>query len=236
LRRQRQALESANRKLASYLSSLETLTVIRERNRLARELHDTIAHTLSGIAVELEAVDSLWDRDRDRARGMLGHSLQATRSGLTETRRSIQSLRATPVEDLGLAQALRQYAESAAGSAGMHLEPSFPPALAGLPPEVEQCFYRIGQEGLENAVRHSNAKTLRLSLDGSNAELRMEIRDDGIGFDPQDPPPGSHFGLQGMHERAELIQADLAVESRKGDGTRLVLKWEKANPAPEVPE
>jgi signal transduction histidine kinase len=236
LRRQRQALESANRKLASYLSTLETLTVIRERNRLARELHDTLAHTLSGIAVELEAVNSLWDADRDRARGILGRSLQATRSGLSETRRSIQALRATPVEDLGLAQALRQYAESAAGGTGMHLELILPPAFSGLPPEVEQCFYRIGQEALENVLRHANAKSLHLSLEGSKAGLSMEIRDDGIGFDPQNLPPGSHFGLQGMRERAELIHADLAIESRTGEGTRLILQWEKGNPAPEAPE
>jgi signal transduction histidine kinase len=155
LRGQRQALQEANRKLEHYLGTLEQLTVSRERNRVARELHDTLAHTLSGLAVQLEAVDSLWTSDREQAHTLLRHSLQATRDGLTETRNAIQSLRAAPLEDLGLARALQDYAEATAGRTGFRLDLDLPKKLDGLPLEVEQCFYRIGQEALENAARHA---------------------------------------------------------------------------------
>ena len=226
LRRERRALQEANQKLERYVGTLEQLTVSRERNRVARELHDTLAHTLSGLAVQLEAIDSLWTSDRKQAHGILQHSLEATREGLTETRRAIQSLRAAPLEDLGLCRALRGYAEAAAGRAGFRLELDLPPAvLDGLPAEVAQCFYRIGQEAVENIVRHADAQTVWISLAHAGPEQRMEIADDGIGFDPQTAGPGPHFGLQGMGERAGVIHASLEVDSRPGGGTCVRLIW-----------
>ncbi|MGZ9221993.1 MAG: sensor histidine kinase [Anaerolineales bacterium] len=227
LRRERQALEVANRKLENHLVTLEQLTVSRERNRVARELHDTLAHTLSGLAVQLEAVDSLWTSDRDQAHHLLQHSLRATRDGLTETRNAIQSLRATPLEDLGLVRALQDYAETTAARTGSRLDFDLPKNLDGLPLEVEQCFYRIGQESIENVARHAQARRLSLRLVGSASELCMEIADDGLGFDPSLAESGRHFGLQGMRERAELIHARLEIVSRAGEGTHLSLSWQR---------
>jgi len=224
-RNQRQALQEANRKLEHYLATLEQLTVSRERNRVARELHDTLAHTLSGLAVQLEAVDSLWTSDRAQAQNLLRHSLRATRDGLTETRNAIQSLRASPLEDLGLVRALREYAETTAGRTGFWLDFDLPKDIDGLPLEVEQCFYRIGQEAIENAARHAQAKSVRVKLTGSGSELCMEIADDGVGFDLHTVEAGRHFGLQGMRERAQLIHAVLDIISRPGEGTRLSLSW-----------
>ena len=116
-REQRAALTRANRQLAHYATTLEQLTISRERNRLARELHDTLAHTLSGVAVQLEAARSLWEGDPDGAKEMMDQSLASTRAGLGEARRAIHALRAAPVEDLGLALAIRELARSAAGRA-----------------------------------------------------------------------------------------------------------------------
>ena len=229
LRQQRQALQDANLKLERYVATLEQLTVSRERNRLARELHDTLAHTLSGVAVQLEAVDSLWTSDQTQAHRILGRSLQATREGLTETRKAIQSLRATPLEDLGLVHAMRAYAESTARRAGFQLVLNLPDTIDGLSPEVEQCFYRIGQEALENAARHANAKAIQVTLLQTGFRLCMEINDDGIGFDKQNVGPGTHFGLQGMYERAQVIHADLEISSHPGEGTHLTLTWDSEN-------
>ena len=231
LRLERRALQEANQKLEHYVAALEQLTVSRERNRLARELHDTLAHTLSGVAVQLEAVDSLWASDRKQARQILGHSLRATRDGLTETRKAITSLRATPLEDLGLCRALRDYAEATAARAGFHLEMDLPSRLDGLPPEIEQCFYRVGQEALENAARHAQATSVRVSLTGSSRELQIEIYDDGIGFDPQVASSGSRFGLQGMRERAGVIHATLEIASRPGEGACIRLLWQEEGTA-----
>jgi len=120
-REQRRALRQANAELAHYTATLDQLATSRERNRVARELHDTLAHTLSGMAVQLEAVKTCWDADPAQARIMLDQSLTATRSGLTETRGALQALRAAPLEDLGLVLAVRALAESVAAQIGATL-------------------------------------------------------------------------------------------------------------------
>ncbi len=226
LRRQRQALQEANDKLGAYLSTLEELTVSRERNRMARELHDTLAHTLSGMAVQLEAVDSLWVTDRKEAHKLLQHSLQAARAGLTETRQAIQALRATPLEDLGLPNSIREYAGTAASRTGFKLELDLPDEFESYPPEVERCFYRILQEAVENIVRHAEAKAVRVGLARTGQGLCLEIEDDGIGFDPAVAESGQCFGLKGMRERAQLIGACLDIISAARNGTRVRLIWQ----------
>jgi signal transduction histidine kinase len=225
LHRQRRALQEANLKLEDYVATLEQLTISRERNRLARELHDTLTHTLSGVAVQLEAVDSLWASDREQAHHILQSSLKTTRSGLTETRKAIQSLRATPLEDLGLMQAMREYTEEVARREGFQLHLDLPKGIEGLPAGVEQCFYRIGQEAIENTAKHAHAKSVWVRLERSTSGLQMEIKDDGAGFDLKPGETGRHFGLQGMRERAQIIGAALEISSRPGEGTSLKLTW-----------
>ncbi|MBN1146586.1 MAG: sensor histidine kinase [Anaerolineales bacterium] len=225
LRQQRQALQQANLKLGRYAATLEQLAVSRERNRMARELHDVLAHTLSGLAVQLEAVNSLWNNDRERAHHILQGSLKATRDGLTETRKAIQALRASPLEELGLAAAIGAIAESVAKCAGFQLILDLPPNLDGLPLEVEQCFYRVCQEALENAARHAAAKHVWVGLFKEGPKLRMEIRDDGVGFDPQSVDCQGCYGLQGMQERARMIGSALEISSQPDQGSAIRLAW-----------
>jgi signal transduction histidine kinase len=144
---------------------------------------------------------------------------------LSETRNAIQSLRAAPLADLGLVRALQDYAEMTAGRVGFRLELDLPKSLVGLSPEVEQCFYRIGQEALENIARHAQAKLVNVKLAGNASGLCMEIADDGVGFDPQAVESERHFGLQGMRERTQLIHAALEIVSHPGERTRLSLSW-----------
>lgn len=224
-RQERAALAQANARLAQFAATLERLTVNRERNRLARELHDTLAHTLSGIAVQLEAVKTLWDADRAKARSMLEQSLAAARNGLTETRQALQSLRATPLEDLGLVLALRDLCESVAARTGATVSWSGPQHLTDMPPAVEQAVYRIAQEALENIVRHSEADEVSLKLHQSNGHFTLEIVDNGRGFDLDQIGNEPCFGLTGMRERAEMVGGVLQIWSRPGAGTtvRLIL-------------
>jgi signal transduction histidine kinase len=229
-RAQRQALAQANAQLTRYATTLEQLAVSRERNRLARELHDTLAHSLSAVAVQLEATNALWDQDLTAARDMLEQSLQATRRGLSEARRAIQALRATPLEDLGLALAIRNLAESAANRGGLTLHWQGDDQVNILEPDVEQSVYRIAEEALVNVVRHAGARHLTVQLDQergqSNRALRLVISDDGQGFDMSRPSQEGRYGLKGMIERAALIGGALAVESEPGAGTtvRLVVE------------
>ena len=227
-RAQREALAQANIKLARYATTLEQLTISRERNRLARELHDTLAHTLSAVAVQLEATSVLWDSDPAAARAMLAQSLGATRDGLNEARRAIHALRAAPLEDLGLALAIRHLAESVAVRASLALDVQGPEQINDLEPEIEQGVYRIANEALANVARHANARHLAVRLDRAGGRLTLTISDDGRGFDVTSPPPDGRYGLRGMRERAEMLGSVLEIKSRPGEGTTVRLLVEAA--------
>lgn len=222
-------LAAANRQLAAHIATVEKLAIVRERNRMARDLHDTLAQTLIAVAVQLEAADSLWDatRDtRDQARVLLVKSIGLAQNGLAETRRAIQALRATPVEDLGLSLAIRTLAESIAARMGAHLELSLAVGI-DLPPQVEQTIYRIAQEALNNVVKHAHAQTLRVALEKCNQGLLLVIVDDGVGFARDQVVPDGHYGLQGLREQAQLIGAQLQIESQLQQGTTVRLCLER---------
>ena len=227
-RAQRKALARANARLMRYAAALEQLATSRERNRLARELHDTLAHTLSAVAVQLEATSALWDDDPATARAMLEQSLAATRDGLGEARRAIHALRAAPLEDLGLALAIRNLAKSVTARAGLTLDLHAPEQINGLGPEIEQAVYRIANETLTNVARHASARRLTVRLDQTGGQLTLTISDDGRGFDAASPPPDGQYGLRGMRERAEMIGGALEIESQPGEGTTVRLTVEAA--------
>lgn len=222
-RRQRHELAEANRKLVQFATTLEQLAVSRERNRLARELHDTLAHALSGLAVQLDAIGAVWKRMPRRARAMLDRSLSITRIGLDETRRAMQALRATPLEDVGLVLAIQDLAERAAARGGLELELALPDHAPALAPEVEQCFYRVAQEALENIVQHARATCVAVSLTQDVGRVTLQVTDDGVGLVEGPSAQEAQFGMRGMRERADLIGGTLEVQGQPGLGTTVRL-------------
>jgi signal transduction histidine kinase len=223
LRAQQDALKQANQQLAHYASTLETLTISRERNRMSRELHDTVVHTLSGLAVQLETAKAYFEVSPETAKRLVDQSLEAARAGLQETRRALKALRASPLDDLGFAMALQKMLETAVERGKFTLDISLPQQPLFLAPDVEQCLYRVAQEAVENVVRHASAKHLcaRLTVDGDAAT--MVIQDDGIGFDPKGGTLPGHFGIAGMKERAALAGGELIIMSTPGRGTTIQL-------------
>lgn len=227
LRNQRESLKVANESISHYASTLENLTISRERNRMSRELHDTVVHTLSGLAVQLETAKAYLDVNPATAKGLVDQSLEATRSGLQETRRAIKALRASPLDDMGLMDALRQLSQTTAQRANLMLRMELPEGEIFFPSDVEQCVFRIAQEAVENVVHHSNAKNLYIKLGAANHDLELLVKDDGIGFHPQaNLTPAGHFGLVGMKERAQLVGGELTITSHPNDGTvvQLIIK------------
>ena len=220
-REQRQRLSEANQRLVQYASTLEQLTLSRERNRMARELHDVLAHTLSGVAVELEGLRAMLRLDVERANTLLNHALQAIRDGLSESRRALKDLRARPLEDLGLALAVRALAESYATRCNFALDLSIEDDLGNYAAEIQQCVYRIAQEALTNIAEHAQAQTVQLMLKRDRDQLRLIIRDDGCGFDPNLGAASEQYGLLGMRERAEIIGGCLVVTSQIDTGTQI---------------
>jgi len=222
-RRQRTALAEANAKLARYAETLEQLAIDRERNRLAQELHDTLAHGLSSIAVQLEAMTALWQTQPQNLHAMLAEVLSTTRTALSESRRAIIALRASPLEDLGLTKAVRQLAETAANRSGLELQLQVAEMIDKLSNESEHGLYRIAAEAITNVVRHAKAQRLTVKLEEVDDVIQLCISDDGCGFDSQHAFDTEHFGLSGMHERAQQMGSEFEVTSSLESGTSVQL-------------
>ncbi|MEO0595126.1 MAG: sensor histidine kinase [Chloroflexota bacterium] len=228
-RAQKEELASVNRQLAAYATTREQLFVTQERNRLARELHDTLAHTMSAVTVKLNAVGILWQKDPQRAEKMLNEVIVTLSDGNDETRRALRDLRASPLDDMCLVLAIRNLAESAAQRGNFALDLQTPTRDIRFSPHIEQAIYRIAQESLANVVEHAEASHVSVVMDRYNTDIKLTIRDNGNGF-VQDITPvqhtEGHFGLLGMQERASMINGTLLIESQKQVGTSVSLTVE----------
>lgn len=206
-----------------YRKSLEA-GVSEERNRLAREIHDTLAQSLAAITLHLEAVEALVGDGPESApiRRSADAALKLARQSLEEARRSVLDLRAAPLEGRRLADALADLCEETR-RASPELEVSYTPPedARPLPSRLEVGLYRIAQEALGNVRRHAAAAHVGLRLRRRPDRLELEVADDGRGFDPDRVPEGC-FGLVGLRERAHLLDGSLEVESSPGVGTRVV--------------
>jgi len=228
-RRQRKALAEANIKLVQYASTVEQLTISRERNRLSRELHDTLAHTLSALAVQIDALMAVWQPVPEKAQEMLEKMLETTRRGLEETRRSLKDLRAAPLEDMGLALAISALAKDFSARNELSLDLDVPEEINNLPQEIEHGFYRVAQEAMQNIIQHAGAKQVQVKLEQDGERLMLTVADDGRGFDTGSETTDHQLGVQGMYERAELIGAELDVSSEVDKGTMVRLSKENGS-------
>ena len=228
-RKQNQKLIQTNLRLNQYVNTLEQLATTRERSRLAAELHDTLAHTLSGLSINLEAIKTVVDPAQTETQTMLDHSLKITRSGLDETRRVLKALRAGPLEDLGLKMALLNLVEAASMRCSIPISFECQDQLPVLPMDVEQSIYRITQEGLENIVRHAKASSAVVKLEVTSEKLELTLKDDGVGFTPGTETNDGKFGLRGLQERAAAVGGRLTVESQHENGTTVRFIWERFN-------
>lgn len=222
-REQRDELARANAQLLHYSHALEQLAESRERNRLARELHDTLAHYMSGTILQLNGVKTLWANNEANAKIMLGDAIQTLTRGLDETRNAIQTLRSSPIENLGTTESLRDLATQYAEKLGLELKLELE-SIRYLPDVVGQTLYHITQEILRNVERHAQANQLSIHLKRHTHNLLLVIEDDGRGFNVEKIDRTRHFGLLGLEERAALLQGDVSIHSRPGQGTRVEVR------------
>ncbi|MFK7801043.1 MAG: sensor histidine kinase [Anaerolineae bacterium] len=221
-RSEQEKLALANRKLAEQALVMEEFAASRERNRLARELHDTLAHSISGATVQLQAVKTLLKVDPEAAGQELVVAQQQLKHGLAESRRAISTLRASSLEELGLAGALKKEAEKISQRSGISLEANLAD-LGPLDPTREQAIFRIITSAMNNIERHSEATKMKIKLIHDHGRPALLVDDNGVGFDASVGSPDGRYGLVGMHERAELIGTDLQVNSRLGEGCSVIL-------------
>ena len=200
------------------------LAALEERNRIAREIHDTLAQGLAAITLHLEAAQALAETRPEAVPRKIAQALNLARTNLQEARRSVLDLRAAPLDGHSLPEALRLLAQQTGEESGVAVVAEIDPGLGRLPPALETGLYRIAQEALVNTRKYAQAKQVTLRLERADANLRLAVEDDGVGFDPEQVTPSaeSGFGIKGMSERAHLLGGRLKICSTPGTGTRVV--------------
>jgi signal transduction histidine kinase len=200
------------------------LSIIEERNRLARELHDNVTQRLFGVGLAVESAGTLLARDPGAAAEELDRVRELARGAMEELRAVVFELRPASLEAEGLATVLRKHVDVLRRVSGRPIELSVgdPPRLPG---DSAAQVFRIAQEALQNALRHAEAEHIEVRLEGANGGLVLSVADDGRGFDPlRRAVRGRRLGLTSMEERAEELGGTLEIESGEGEGTRVRLE------------
>lgn len=215
-------LSAAHRELQALHARAREAAVAEERNRLAREIHDSVAHYLTVVNVQLEAAEKLGADQPERAAEQVRRARRLTLESLSEVRRSVAALRAATIEQLSLPRALDKLAGEFSESTGIavRLELDLPRDVR-LPPETALALYRTAQEGLTNVQRHARASSVRLVLARQNGHVELSVEDDGVGPTPaaSESPEDGGFGLLGLRERIALLGGRVSfgpVGSRHG--------------------
>lgn len=206
---------------AKLYKQAQQLAVVEERNRLARELHDSVTQALYGITLHAEAAyRQLEAANPDMANEQLVELRGTAQEALREMRLLIFELRPSVVEMQGLVPALRARLEAVEERAGMRVEMNLDENL-DLSDRVQDGLYRIAQEALNNALKHAKANQIIVNLSGKLSKVTLEIIDDGLGFKPDEAVEGGGLGLDGIIERAELLRGELTLDSWPGKGTTI---------------
>jgi signal transduction histidine kinase len=200
------------------------LSIVEERNRLARELHDSVSQKLFGLVLSAEAAATLLGRDDGAAGEQVARLGELAQEALAELRELIFELRPTSLDEEGLAATLRKQVDMLRRVHGRDIELRIAGA-ATCAPESEAEVLRVAQEALNNALRHAEAERIELRMEVRDGRLVVTVADDGIGFDPEAPGVRSRrLGLTSMEERARALGGTLAVVSRPGEGTTVTLE------------
>ncbi len=201
----------------------EFALVLGERNRIARDLHDTLAQGFAGIGFQLEAVAAKLQQSPAQAQQHLEVALNMVRHSLSEARRTVMNLRSAALEQGDILKALGETAREAIGAKPVTVDLERVGPAAPLPPALEENLLRVGQEAITNALQHSGGTRIQVRLCYSPRSVCLRILDNGTGFDPAQSGPsrGAHFGLLGMRERAKQVAGTLNIRSNRQSGTEI---------------
>jgi len=214
-------LETANRQLAEYAAQVEDLTIANERQRMARELHDTLSQGLAGLILQLEAADAhLTNNRNDKAQSIIGNAMEQARVTLADARRAIDDLRQPSLDDLdsALLREMDRFTD-ATGIPVQYQSVQIPP----LSDSTKEILIRTLAESLTNIAHHAQAQTVEVNVEIKDKGLLLTIKDDGIGFDASSIPSG-HYGILGIKERVRLVNGTFDIQSGNGKGTILKIE------------
>lgn len=194
---------------------------LRERTRISRELHDTLLQEISALALQLDGLSKVVTEPKS-AKARLREMREEAERWLRQTRESVSDLRTEASEEIDFLEAVRQLGEEITRGTGIEFRATASGTPSDLPPQLQQHLLKILQEAFRNAVRHAQATEITADLAYLEKEkLRLVIRDNGRGFDPQDGSAQGHWGLTTMQERAQETGAELKMSSSPGQGTEI---------------
>jgi signal transduction histidine kinase len=210
-------LTDANQRLREYSLQVEELTITKERNRLAREIHDGLGHYLTIVYMQIQAAQAVLSKDPQRAIETLDSAQNLTQEALVDVRRSVAALRAAPEDSLPLSERIRMMLKNC-DTLGIQFELKIIGGVRNLSPQTELTLYRAAQEGLNNACKYAKASQIWITLDYSNSDrVHLTVQDDGIGAENTE----GGFGLLGLQERVTLLNGELKTTSSTGQGFSL---------------
>ena len=194
-----------------------------ERQLIAYEIHDGLAQQLAGAIMQFQAFDHLKDKNPKEAAKAFDAGMTMLRQGHFETRRLIAGVRPPILDEEGVVEAVAHLVHELGRDKGPKIENHSRVDFDRLDPTLENAIYRIAQEALTNACKHSKSERISVSLLQREDRLRIEIRDWGVGFDPKTVPK-NHFGLEGIRQRARLLGGKCRIRSKAGKGTRVIVE------------
>ena len=197
---------------------------LQERQRIARELHDSIEQEMGGVAIQISNARRRLSQNPMQADSALTLAQEMIRHCREEARTSIRDLRSVALEQGGLPRAIQELLTPAATEANIKLTLNVQGPAVRLDARIESDLFRVAQEAVTNAIHHAAPSKIEITLDHGSDFVTLSVQDDGCGFDAASAPPRGHFGLLGMHERANQQHTRLVIESRPGAGTRVSLK------------
>ncbi|MEH1906544.1 MAG: sensor histidine kinase [Nostoc sp.] len=219
-RHSREKLAIANEKLRQYALRIENQATLEERNRIAREIHDSLGHSLTALNLQLETALKLWQSNPIRAETFLATAKELGSKALKDVRQSVSTMRSNPLQDQSLEHAIASLSENFHRSNG--ILPIYQINLEySLPPEINTAIYRITQESLTNISKYADATEIKLELTTTRGNLRLIIQDNGRGFDLGQNTTG--FGLHSMRDRTLATGGEFNINSAPGSGCKITV-------------
>jgi signal transduction histidine kinase len=225
-RKSREELLIANTRLREYATQIEEFATVQERNRIAREIHDSLGHSLTGFNLHLAAALQLLQSDPDEAKQLLLEAKQLGAAALKDVRASVSALRSEPLEGRSLKSAMQSLVDEFQRSTGIAARTDIDNLIdsdRNISPQLKTIVYRIVQESLTNISKHSEASFVNISCQLKNQDLEIVIEDNGKGFDIAQNVSG--FGLQGMQERVTAVSGNLEIATSRGNGCKIIARF-----------
>ncbi|MGF1589900.1 MAG: sensor histidine kinase [Pleurocapsa sp.] len=224
-RRMRQQLAHAHEQLQQYAQQVEELAALQERNRIARDIHDSLGHALTGLNIQMQTAVKLWEKEPIQARSFLGQAQELGKTAMKEVRKSISTLREDKEDEQPLQVKIETLVADFCRGTGLSVRTDISPNISrysSISSPVATTIYRIVQESLTNIFKYAQATDVQIQLNRSREKIYLTVTDNGKGFNPDQNQAG--FGLRGMQERVAAVKGQFQLTTSLGQGCKIKIE------------